>query len=76
MTFREKLEMWHDNPNTESDAWMRLSFPKIEKHADVNPHNACVQLPKIIAERTGKTEAEVRETRMLYRYDNGLAKHP
>ena len=39
MTFREKLEMWLDNPNTPPDAWMRLSFPEIDKQADVNSHN-------------------------------------
>ena len=31
-------------------------------------------IPKIIAERIGDTVAEVREMRMQYRYDHGLAK--
>ena len=31
MTFREQLEKWLDNPNTPPDAWMRLSFPEIDK---------------------------------------------
>ena len=72
--FKEKLEDWLDNPGTPSNAWMELSFPEIDKCAGVNPHNACVQLPKIIAERMGKTEAEIREIRMRFRYENGLAK--
>ena len=69
MTQRKRLEMWHDKPNTHPDAWMIFSFPQVEKQAGVKPHNGCVQLPKIIAERTGSTEAEVREMRMQYRYD-------
>ena len=55
MTFREQLEKWLDNPNIPPDAWMRLSFPEIDKQAGVNPHNACVQLPKILAKRMGKS---------------------
>ena len=73
MTFREKLEAWLDDPNTPSDAWMSLSFPKIDKQAGVNPHNACVQLPKIIAKRIGKSVNEVRTMRMEFRYKHGLA---
>ena len=53
MTFREKLEIWLDNPNTPTDAWMRLSFPEIDKQVGVNPHNVCVQLPKIIPRSSG-----------------------
>ena len=74
MTYRKKIEMWFDNPNTPPDAWMVLPFPQMDARSGVKPHNACVQLPKIIAERTGKTEAEVRKIRMQYRYDHGLAK--
>lgn len=73
MTFKEKLEVWLDDPNTSSDAWMRLSFPQIDKKAGVNPHNACVQLPKIIAKRMGKSVDEVRAMRMEFRYRHGLA---
>ena len=73
MTFREKLEIWLDNPNTPTDAWMRYSFPEIDKQAGVNPHNACVQLPKIIAKRMGKSVDEVRAMRMKFRYKHGLA---
>ena len=73
MTFREKLERWLDNSNTPSDAWMRLSFPEIDKQAGVNPHNACVQLPKIQAKRMGKSVDEVRAIRMAFRYKHGLA---
>ena len=73
MTFREKLEVWLDDPNTPSDAWMRLSFPQIDKQAGVNPHNACVQLPKIIAKRIGKSVDEVRAMRMEFRDKHGLA---
>ena len=72
MTFREKLEVWLDNPNTPSEAWMRLSFPQIDKQAGVNPHNACVQLPKILAKRMGKSVDEVRAMRMAYRRSRGL----
>ena len=73
MTFREKLEKWLDNPNTPPDAWMRLSFPEIDKQTGVNPHNACVQLPKILAKRMGKSVHEVRAMRMEFRYKHGLA---
>lgn len=73
MTFREKLEQWLDNPNTPPDAWMRLSFPEIDKQAGVNPHNACVQLPKILAKRMGKSVHEVRAMRMRFRHRRGLA---
>ena len=73
MTFREKLEAWLDNPNTPPDAWMRLSFPQIDKQAGVNPHNACVQLPKILAKRMDKSVDEVRAIRMEFRYKHGLA---
>ena len=68
MSYRKKLHLWFDNPNTPDNAWMELPFSGIDKQAQVNPHNACVQLPKIIAERTGKTEAEVRKIRMQYRW--------
>ena len=73
MTFREKLEKWLDNPNTPPDAWMRLSFPEIDKQAGVNPHNACVQLPKILAKWMGKSVDEVRAMRMEFRRRHGLA---
>ena len=73
MTFREKLEVWLDDPNTPTDAWMRLPFPQIDKQAGVNPHNACVQLPKIMAKRMGKSVDEVRAMRMEFRYKHGLA---
>lgn len=76
MNFNTKLKVWHDSPETPQNAWKIHAYAEIDKRAGVNPHNACVQLPKIIAERTGKTEAEVREMRMQYRYDNGLAKRP
>ena len=76
MSYRKRLELWFDDPNTQDNAWMELPFSEIDRQAEVNPHNACVQLPKIIAERTGKTEAEVREQRMQYRYKRGLAKRP
>ena len=72
MTFREKLEKWLDNPNTPPDAWMRLSFPEIDKQAGVNPHNACVQLPKILAKRMGKLVHEVRAMRMEFRRRHDL----
>lgn len=72
MTFREKLEKWLDNPNTPPDAWMRLSFPEIDKQAGVNPHNACVQLPKILAKRMGKSVHEARAMRMEFRRRQGL----
>ena len=72
MTFREKSEKWLDNPNTPLDAWMRLSFPEIDKQAGVNPHNACVQLPKILAKRMGKSVHEVRAMRMEFRRRHGL----
>lgn len=72
MTFSEKLEKWLDNPNTPLDAWMRLSFPEIDKQASVNPHNACVQLPKILAKRMGKSVHEVRAMRMEFRRRHGL----
>lgn len=55
---------------------MALTFSHIDTLASVNSHNACVQLPKIIAEKIGRTEAEVREMRMQYRYNNKLAKRP
>lgn len=73
MTQKEKLEVWLDNPNNSPDAWMELSFPQIDKQAGVNPHNACVQLPKILAERMDKSVAEVRSMRMEFRYKHGLA---
>ena len=73
MTFREKLEAWLDDPNTPSADWMELSFQQIDKQAGVNPHNACVQLPIILARRMGKSKGEVRAMRMAYRYDHGLA---
>ena len=72
MTFREKLERWLDNPNRDPDAWMRLSFPEIDKQAGVNPHNACVQLPEILAKRMGKSVHEVRAMRMEFRRRHGL----
>ena len=68
MTFREKLERWLDNPNTPSDAWMRLSY----KQAGVNSHNACVQLPKILAKQMGKSVHEARAMRMEFRRRHGL----
>ena len=73
---KQKLIIWFDRPDTPPDAWLVLSYREMDKQAGVNPHNACVQLPKIIAERTGNTVAEVREMRMQYRYDHGLAKRP
>ena len=73
MAFREMLEVWLDNPNTPSDAWMRLPFLQIDQLAEVNPHNACVQLPKILAKRMGKSVKEVRAMRMQFRRRNGLA---
>lgn len=76
MNFNAKLKVWHDSPETPQNAWKIHTYAEIDKQAGVPPHNACVQLPRIIAERTGKTEAEVREMRMQYRYDNGLAKRP
>lgn len=72
MTFREKLERGLDNPNTPSDTWMRLSFPQIDKQAGVNSHNACVQLPKILAKRMGKSVHKVRAMRMEFRRRRGL----
>ena len=74
MNSNNKLKVWLDSPETPPNAWKMHTYPEIDKQAGVNPHNACVQLPKIIAERTGKTEAEVREMRMQYRYEHGLAK--
>ena len=73
MTFREKLEKRLDNPNTPSDAWMRLSFSQIDKQPGVNPHNACVQLPKILAKWMGKSVREVRTMRMSFRHRHGLS---
>ena len=73
---KQKIIIWLDHPDTPPDAWMVLPFSQIDTRSGVKPHNACVQLPKIIAERTGKTEAEVREQRMQYRYKRGLAKRP
>lgn len=72
MKFREKLEIWLDNPNTPKDAWMRLTFPQIDKQAGVKSHNACMQLPKIIAKRIGKSEGEVRAMRKEFRRKHGL----
>ena len=72
--FKQRLKIWYEDPYTSPDTWIKLTFAEIDRQARVNPHNACVQLPKIIAEKTGKTEAEVRKMRMQYRYDNGLAK--
>ena len=74
MTFREKLEVWLDNRNTPSDAWMRLTFLQIDEQAGVNSHNACVQLPKILAKRMGKSVDEVRAMRMQFRRMHGLAR--
>ena len=76
MNFNIKLKVWHDSPKTPPNAWKILTYAEIDKRAGVNPHNACVQLPKIIAERTGLTESVVRKMRMQYRYDSGLAKRP
>lgn len=72
MTYSEKLQKWLNDPNTPPNAWMELTFPQIDKLAGVRSHNACNQLPKIIARRTGKTEKEVREMRNVYRRRNGL----
>ena len=72
--FKQLLKKWLDNRDTPTDAWMALTFAEIDTLVKVNPHNACVQLPKIIAAKTGTTEAEVRKMRMQYRYENGLAK--
>lgn len=72
ITDKEKLEMWLDDPNTSENTWMELSFPEIDKLADVNPHNACVQLPRIIAKRTVKKVWEVREKRNTFRKRNNL----
>lgn len=73
MTFRKKLEKWLDNPNTPPDAWMQLSFPQIDKQAGVNLYNACVQFPKILAKRMGKSVCEVRDIRMEFHCRQGLA---
>ena len=45
---------------------------QIDKQADVNPHNACVQFPKILAKRMGKSVHEVRTMRMEFRRRHGL----
>ena len=74
MAYREKLEVWLDNPNTLSDAWMRLPFLQIDKQADVNPGNACNQLPRILAKRMGKSVKEIRAMRMQFRRMHGLAR--
>lgn len=74
MTYREKLEVWLDNPNTPPDAWMRLTFAQIGEQAGVSSHNACVQLPKILAKRMGKSVKEVRAMRMQFRSMHGLAR--
>ena len=74
--FKQLLKIWLEKPDTQPNAWMTLTFSQIDTLASVNSHNACVQLPQIIAEKTGKTEAEVREMRMQYRYNNKLAKRP
>ena len=74
--FKQMLIIWLDKPDTPPDAWMFLLFAQIDALSGVNPHNACVQLPKIIAERTGNTEAEVRKIRRQYRWNHGLAKRP
>ena len=73
MSYREKLEAWLDNPNKPPEAWMELSFLQIDKQAGVKSHNACNQLPKILAKRMGKSEKEVRDMRMEYRHRHGLA---
>ena len=72
MMFREKLEKWLDNPSTPLDAWIRLSSLQIDKQAGVNPHNACVQLPKILAKRRSKSVHEIRAMRMEFRRRPGL----
>ena len=51
---------------------MRLSFPQIDKQAGVNPHNACVQFPKILAKWMGKSVDETRAIRMELRHRHGL----
>lgn len=73
MTCREKLEVWFDNPNKPPEAWMRLTFSQIGEQAGVSTHNACVQLPRILAKRMGKSVKEVREMRMEFRSRHGLA---
>ena len=47
--FKQLLKKWIDDSDTPTDAWMALTFAEIDTLAKVNPHNACVQLPKIIA---------------------------
>ena len=43
MTDREKLEIWLDDPNTPKDAWMRLTFLKIDEQAGSD--HACKVIP-------------------------------
>ena len=66
MTNREKCEMWLDDPNTPKCAWMKKTFPKIDKCAGSN--HACKEIPKIIAKRSNIPEPQVRTIRNVMHY--------
>ena len=70
MTNREKCEVWLDDPDTPKCAWMKKTFPEIDKCAGSN--HACKEIPKIIAKRTCKKECEVRNERNAYRMKHKL----
>ncbi len=71
---REKLEAWLDNPTTPEDAWMKYTFPEIDRLAGVveGTYDACKVIPKIMAKRLGISEQAAREMRNDYRKEYGL----
>lgn len=71
---RQKLEAWLDDPKTPEDAWMKLTFPEIDRLAGVDEgtYDACKAIPIIISQRMGISVQEVRKMRNDYRERHGL----
>lgn len=59
------LKEWFCDPKTPKNHWMNFTFAEIDKMLDTK--HACKDIPKIIAEKTGKKECEVRNERNAYR---------
>ena len=66
MTNREKCEKWLCILNTHKCAWMKKTFPEIDRCAKAD--HACKEIPKIIAEKTSRKEKEVRNIRNAFHY--------
>ena len=72
MAYADRLRLWLDDPDTPTDAWMRLTFAEIGRQAGVSEHNAYRQIPRILSGRMGKSEKDLRSIRMKFRRDEGL----